>query len=781
LSVSPQHRRCSNGKNIMQPSNNSMIRASDSPNGVDWLSSGGPLSNLSREEQDASSSNYGGRRLSDVSLTHLSNLVARRLSGCDNGITSDYSCGTGLSMQNMMCEASLERLIAERRIPSLTLQDDLNARRRRRSSMSQQSQSDYSTMSHLSRRKSLELVALECARRRRSSMSQQSEFSQPTQAVLEHVRRRRSSMSQQSDFSQTTQQLQRECFELAALEKATRNNSLDLLGDVAALASTNSSISAGPGSTNNVDGAGSILKNTPASGSPNKTSLDLLSDASIALSVKNARDNEILAQSLMGLAKTRQQRFPFEQEESNQLFDETLPAATTFPKLGVDQCAPFGILQPTRENGAQQQMQQQAEQGMKQAAQQQMKQPPQYQFKQHAQQQMQQHAQQDRKQQAQQQMQQHAQQDRKQQAQQQMLQQAQQEMKQQAQQHILQQAQQEMKQQQQMRQQAQQEMKQKARQQMREQAQQEMKQQAQQEMKQQVQEHIMQRQQARHQMQQQVQQERKQQAQHQMQQQAQQEMKQQVKEHMQQQAQQEMKQQAQQQMQQQAQQEMKQQAQEQMQQQAQQELKQQAQQHMQQQAQEHMQQQAQEHIQQQAQHQMHRQTQNNTLSNQAIPRIMNNSTKLFDELNSVQSDSANYSQSLQSASFPYGSQKNKSINCKATNTIIKTTAPPKESITQRLPIPQSPETLNSSEPLLQDFSKSIQNSQKSQKNIQSWDKKMGLKRSHSATMTKTTQSRNRIKKFLENLAAPFGGSDEANIGRSLKKRKTETAYLGSGS
>jgi len=248
----------------MLPSNSSMMRASDnSTNVVDWFSSGGPLSNLSREEQDASNSNYGTRRLSDVSLSHLSNLVARRLSGFDTGVTSDHSCGTGLTMQNMMCEATLEQLIAERRMPSLALHDDSNARRRRRSSMSQQSQSDYSNLSYISRRKSLELVALDRvaldrARRRRSSMSHQSDFSHPTQSILDRVRRRRSSMSQQSDFSQTTQQLQRECLELAALEKATRNNSLDLLGDVAALASSNSSISAGPGPTNNVDGAGGI-------------------------------------------------------------------------------------------------------------------------------------------------------------------------------------------------------------------------------------------------------------------------------------------------------------------------------------------------------------------------------------------------------------------------------------------------------------------------------------------------------------------------------------------
>jgi len=766
------HRRSSNRRNSMLPSNNSLIGTSDSPTMVDWFSSAGALSSLSREEQDVLNSTCGGRRLSDISLNRLSNLVARRLSGCDNGISNDYACGSGMTMQNMMGVASLERLIAERRMSTLTMQDDMpsdfkltaieNARRRRRSSMSQQSQGDFSQMSHFPRRKSLELVALENI-----------------------ARRRRSSMSQQSEISITTQQFQRECLEMAA-EKATRINSLDLLGDVAALASSNSSTSTGAVPTNNVDGVGDILKNLTASGSPNRTSLDILSEASIALSVKNAHDNKILAQSLLGLSNKRQ-RFPYEQDEANQLFDDTLPP-TTFPELGIDQCPPFGILQPTRTKGAQHQIQQQAQH--------QMKQPAQYLLKQR--QQIQQQAQQEMKQQAQQQMQQQAQQEMKQQAQQQMQQQAQQEMNQQAQQQMQQQAQQEMKQQaqQQMQQQAQQEMKQQAQQQMQQQAQKQMQQQAQQEIKQQAQQQMQQ--QAQQQMQQQAQQEMKQQTQRQIQQQAQQqEMKQQAQQQMQHQnqrqiqhqAQQQMQQQAQQQMQQQAQQQIQQQNQQQMRRQAQQEIKQQAQQQMQQQAQQEMKQQVQEHRQRQAQQrlqqvqqQMQRQAQNNTLSSQAIQRNTNNPAKPFDELSHRQVNSINYSQPRQSASFLYGPQENESGNCKATNINTKIMPPPKESLTaQRLPIPQSPPVLKNSEPLIKDFSKSIQNSQKSQKNIQSWDKKMGLKRSHSATMTKTTQSRNQIKKFLESLSGCFEGSDLRKVGRSSKKkRKPDMGYLGSG-
>lgn len=43
----------------------------------------------------------------------------------------------------------------------------------------------------------------------------------------------------------------------------------------------------------------------------------------------------------------------------------------------------------------------------------------------------------------------------------------------------------------------------------------------------------------------------------------------------------------------------------------------------------------------------------------------------------------------------------------------------------------------------------MRKSQQSQKNIQSWDKKMGLKRSHSSTMTKTHRSRKQLREFFE--------------------------------
>eukprot|EP00553_Chaetoceros_curvisetus_P008568 CAMPEP_0204614098 /NCGR_PEP_ID=MMETSP0717-20131115/1917_1 /ASSEMBLY_ACC=CAM_ASM_000666 /TAXON_ID=230516 /ORGANISM="Chaetoceros curvisetus" /LENGTH=567 /DNA_ID=CAMNT_0051626691 /DNA_START=123 /DNA_END=1826 /DNA_ORIENTATION=+ len=50
---------------------------------------------------------------------------------------------------------------------------------------------------------------------------------------------------------------------------------------------------------------------------------------------------------------------------------------------------------------------------------------------------------------------------------------------------------------------------------------------------------------------------------------------------------------------------------------------------------------------------------------------------------------------------------------------------------------------------IESFQSTMDKSQKSQQDIQSWDKKMGLKRSHSATMTKTTRSRKQLKNFFD--------------------------------
>ena len=58
------------------------------------------------------------------------------------------------------------------------------------------------------------------------------------------------------------------------------------------------------------------------------------------------------------------------------------------------------------------------------------------------------------------------------------------------------------------------------------------------------------------------------------------------------------------------------------------------------------------------------------------------------------------------------------------------------------------------------FNKSMETSAKSQQDIQIWDKKMGLKRSHSATMTKTTRSRKDLRKVLERYRAILGNSEE---------------------
>jgi len=48
-------------------------------------------------------------------------------------------------------------------------------------------------------------------------------------------------------------------------------------------------------------------------------------------------------------------------------------------------------------------------------------------------------------------------------------------------------------------------------------------------------------------------------------------------------------------------------------------------------------------------------------------------------------------------------------------------------------------------------------------------------------MTKTTQSRNQIKKFLESLSELSGGSDDWKMAKSLKKKRTsDLGYFGGG-
>ena len=81
-----------------------------------------------------------------------------------------------------------------------------------------------------------------------------------------------------------------------ALEKVSRGmsrgNSLNLLGDVSALPSSTSPLSTGTLATNNIDSVRDILMSITASEQPNKSSLDILSEVSIALRVKKARHNK---------------------------------------------------------------------------------------------------------------------------------------------------------------------------------------------------------------------------------------------------------------------------------------------------------------------------------------------------------------------------------------------------------------------------------------------------------------------------------------------------------
>lgn len=75
------------------------------------------------------------------------------------------------------------------------------------------------------------------------------------------------------------------------------------------------------------------------------------------------------------------------------------------------------------------------------------------------------------------------------------------------------------------------------------------------------------------------------------------------------------------------------------------------------------------------------------------------------------------------------------------------------------------------------FSHSMNKSQISQKNIQQWDKKMGLKKSHSITMTKTTQSRKMLRDMFEQelrimfgLIVDLSGKEEMGELKIKKKR-----------
>lgn len=65
------------------------------------------------------------------------------------------------------------------------------------------------------------------------------------------------------------------------------------------------------------------------------------------------------------------------------------------------------------------------------------------------------------------------------------------------------------------------------------------------------------------------------------------------------------------------------------------------------------------------------------------------------------------------------------------------------------PEPEIDEVPLCTEEQMDSFATSMDKSIHTQTNIQQWDKKMGLKRSHSATMTKTTRSRKNLKKILD--------------------------------
>merc|ERR1712038_1447976 len=94
-------------------------------------------------------------------------------------------------------------------------------------------------------------------------------------------------------------------------------------------------------------------------------------------------------------------------------------------------------------------------------------------------------------------------------------------------------------------------------------------------------------------------------------------------------------------------------------------------------------------------------------------------------------------QYLQAATISAASKKNKNNDAAMASAAAEANPElPQEQVTPFLTAVES----------LQD---KMQQSQLSQKSIQSWDKKMGLKRSHSSTMTKTHRSRKQLRELFE--------------------------------
>jgi len=303
-----RRRRSSNDSNIMLPSagTSTLLATTDNAPMGEFYSSTGMLSGLSKEDQDVLASDHLSRRFSDVSFSRL---MARRLSGCSNGLSNFYA-SSGLTMADMMSateSAPVQRFAAERRLSSLSLQDSMcdykltsteNTNSRRRSSLSLD-MGEHNQIPHHIQRRSLELAVN--GGRRSSSFSQQS-----------------------SDFSQTSQQ---KILEMVVREKSKQRNSLDLLGDVAALASSNAPISPGLNAKNAGRGVG-LVPNRSASAISDRTSLDILGEASRALSSSDQRRASSLSQQLLDSYDRNDSNCP------NDLLDDISPA--TLAELGIN-------------------------------------------------------------------------------------------------------------------------------------------------------------------------------------------------------------------------------------------------------------------------------------------------------------------------------------------------------------------------------------------------------------------------------------------------------------
>lgn len=85
-------------------------------------------------------------------------------------------------------------------------------------------------------------------------------------------------------------------------------------------------------------------------------------------------------------------------------------------------------------------------------------------------------------------------------------------------------------------------------------------------------------------------------------------------------------------------------------------------------------------------------------------------------------------------------------------------------------VPLCPSSDPSHKQLVASFSKVMCRSQQSQRSLQKWDKNMGLKRSHSSTMTKTMRSRKKLRQLVSAAMSQVKKEEDAHSGGPGVKR-----------